>query len=574
MASILSKLKFNNSKQVSQHSIETEKIPVNLFPVSAPVEEITEIISDYEIGILDYVPLEVKNSFNKVNVELNVANPHVFITYDQDKGIYKYVLIEPPIDPSVFTIYKFLISEIERELLDKREQIDLGKIISESAIKRKDLEIIQGTRGDLQLLSTRGKVALYYLLRNMFGYNILTPLLADFKIEDISCSGLDLPVYVYHRDFEYIPTNIIFREKMRVIDQDIDGTELLDEIVMRYISLSGKTISIASPIADGILPKGDRIAATFRKEVSARGSSFVIRRFNDRPITILDLINSGVLSPQAAAYLWYAIDLRMSFMVIGVTGAGKTTMLNAILNLSKESMKIVSIEDIPELRLAQDNWVQLYSREVYGTTGKEISLMDLLKLSLRYRPDMIVVGEIRGQEAYVLFQALSTGHGGATTFHAYDTDSALKRLMNEPLNIPKEWVPMMNIVVNVRRLPVFIGEKLVLRRRVVGIDEVADYNDFRRVINWDARSDFHNLDLDSAKVMRLRIEEIGKSLDEVKQEIERRAFYLKLLAASKDVIQNPESYREVKKYIIKYSLRPDEALKEAMRITSIKITHT
>lgn len=190
---------------------------------------------------------------------------------------------------------------------------------------------------------------------------------------------------------------------MSMFGKNIDGEILLDELVLRFISLSNKTISVANPIMDGILPKGDRIAATFRKEVSANGSSFVIRRFSESPITILDLINSKVLSPEAAAYLWYSIDMKLSFMVIGVTGAGKTTVLGSILNLVKESMKILTIEDIPEMRLAQDNWVQLYARPAYGGMGKEITLMDLLKLALRYRPDIIVVGEIRGQEAYVLF---------------------------------------------------------------------------------------------------------------------------------------------------------------------------
>lgn len=331
-------------------------------------------------------------------------------------------------------------------------------------------------------------------------------------------------------------------------------------------------MSIATPIADGILPKGDRIAATFRYEVSARGSSFVIRRFSERPITILDLINSGVMSPETAAYLWYSIDLRMSFMVIGVTGAGKTTVLGSILNLAKESLKIVSIEDIPEIKLAQENWVQLYARQAYGESSKEITLMDLLKLSLRYRPDIIVVGEIRGAESYILFQALSTGHGGATTFHAHDSESAVKRLMNPPLNIPAEWIPMNNIIISVRRLPVLIGDKIQLKRRVVAIDELVTASDFRRVVNWDPKVDNHVVDLDNAKVLRNRLEESGRSLEEVKEEIQRRALYLRLMATSKDIVQSPESYKMVKKYIIKYSLRPDEAMKEVARMSSIKVT--
>ncbi|AKA74984.1 type II secretion system protein E [Saccharolobus solfataricus] len=548
-------------------------LPITLYPVTPLPEEVTTIVADYEVNILNLVPEDIKSNLTRNNIELILPNPHVFITFDERKGIYKYVLLEPPVNEMIYNIYNIFIEEVERELLSKNPSLDLAKIIFELDKKRSGLKIIQEKRGDIYVLSTNARVTLYYLLRNMFGYNVLTPLVADKNIEDISVPGLNNPVYVYHRSYEYIPTNIIFTKNMQVSPQlniMIDGEELLDQLVLRMLSTTGKSISVAEPIQDGMLPNGDRVAATFRREVSASGSSVVIRRFSERPITILGLINSGTLSPELAAYLWYGMDLRMSVMSIGVTGAGKTTLLNAVLNLVKESMKIVSIEDIPEIRLAHTNWVQLYARPAYAGVGKEISLMDLLKLSLRYRPDIIVVGEIRGQEAYVLFQATSTGHGGATTFHAYNTDSAIKRLMNEPLNIPQEWIPMMNIIMTIRRLPVYIGEKIVLRRRVVAVDEIVSWNDYRRVSSWDPKSDAFTINLDAARVLKNRIEEAGLNLDDVKREMERRALFLKLLASSREIIQNEESYKLVKSYIIKYSLKPEEALKEAQAMARTK----
>ncbi|ABP94825.1 MULTISPECIES: type II/IV secretion system ATPase subunit [Metallosphaera] len=565
-------LPFRSKPSPKTEQLTFGDLPISLYPITLPYEELPEIMSEYEVDMISLMPRSVKSSFESNNVELSIANPHTFIVFDQDKGIFRYVLVEPPIDQNIFSAYIYLIKEIERSLLSKEDTVDIAKILLQANAKMPSMGLVQGQVGGITKLSTKGKVALYYLLRNMFGYNVLTPLLADNKVEDISCSGIGLPVYVYHREYDYVPTNLTITESMKVLDKEISGSELLDQIVLRLISLSGKTVSIATPIADGILPKGDRIAATFRYEVSARGSSFVIRRFSERPITILDLINSGVMSPETAAYLWYSIDLRMSFMVIGVTGAGKTTVLGSILNLAKESLKIVSIEDIPEIKLAQENWVQLYARQAYGESSKEITLMDLLKLSLRYRPDIIVVGEIRGAESYILFQALSTGHGGATTFHAHDSESAVKRLMNPPLNIPAEWIPMNNIIISVRRLPVLIGDKIQLKRRVVAIDELVTASDFRRVVNWDPKVDNHVVDLDNAKVLRNRLEESGRSLEEVKEEIQRRALYLRLMATSKDIVQSPESYKMVKKYIIKYSLRPDEAMKEVARMSSIKVT--
>jgi flagellar protein FlaI len=557
----LSKNGKSESKTVTQ--IEELDLPYSLYPLFIPLRSIEgAVYTQYEIDISHIIPDRIIQDFQDNKIELSIAKPNIVITYDEEKGIYKYNLTEPIMDINTFNIYLLLVSEIERSLLENVDYIPLGRILNNLSKKRTDLKVFQGKIGELNIISTPFKVALYYLLRNMFGYNILTPLLFDTNIEDISVSGINLPIYVYHRQFEYTPTNIVLTKSMNLFGKIIDGEQLLDELVLRFISLANKTISVATPIADGILPKGDRIAATFRREVSMNGSSFVIRRFSESPITILDLINSKVLSPETAAYLWYAIDMKMSFMVIGVTGAGKTTVLNAILNLVKESMKVVSIEDIPELRLAQDNWVQLYARPAYGGLGKEVSLMDLLKLSLRYRPDIIVVGEIRGEEAYVLFQAISTGHGGATTFHAYDSESAVKRLMNEPLNIPSEWIPMMNIIITVKRLPLYVGDKIVLRRRAVAIDEIVSYNDLRRSVRWDPNTDSHVLDYGSMVVLRARVEEAGKNFDDVKAELERRATYLKLLASARQIVQNKESYKLLKKYIIKYSLRPEEAMRE------------
>ncbi|MFP3260600.1 MAG: type II/IV secretion system ATPase subunit [Sulfolobus sp.] len=565
----LSKNGKSESKTFTQ--IEELDLPYSLYPLFIPVQSSEgDTHAEYGIDLSHIIPDQIIKDFQDNKIELSIAKPYVVITYDEEKGIYKYNLIEPVMDENTFNIYLLLVTEIERSLLENVDYIPLGRILNNLSKKRTDLKVFQGKIGELNVISTPFKVALYYLLRNMFGYNILTPLLFDTNIEDISVSGINLPIYVYHRQFEYTPTNIVLTKSMNLFGKIIDGEQLLDELVLRFISLANKTISVATPIADGILPKGDRIAATFRREVSMNGSSFVIRRFSESPITILDLINSKVLSPEAAAYLWYAIDMKMSFMVIGVTGAGKTTVLNAILNLVKESMKVVSIEDIPELRLAQDNWVQLYARPAYGGLGKEVSLMDLLKLSLRYRPDIIVVGEIRGEEAYVLFQAISTGHGGATTFHAYDSESAVKRLMNEPLNIPSEWIPMMNIIITVRRLPLYVGDKIVLRRRAVAIDEIVSYNDLRRSVRWDPNTDSHVLDYGSMVVLRARVEEAGKNFDDVKAELERRATYLKLLASARQIVQNKESYKLLKKYIIKYSLRPEEAMREVQAMVGTK----
>lgn len=555
----------------------TEKLdlPITLYPLFSSIrgtENIGEVVNDYDVQVISTIPQEFIKSIDSEKIELDIPNPHVFITFNREKGVFSYIVVEPPLKEESFEIYLLYERELERVLLEDTEEINIGKVIKSVANKNPRLQIFEGKKSDYYTLSVNAKVATYYLLRNLTGYNVFLPLISDYKLEDISVNGLDVPIYVYHREYEYMPTNIVFTKTMNLLNYEIDGEELLDQLLLRLISLSGKSISVAEPIADGMLPAGDRIAATFRKEVSAKGSTFVVRKYTESPITILDLINSGTISADIAAYLWYAMDSRLSFMVLGVTGAGKTTALNSILNLVRENMKIVTIEDIPEIKIAHDNWVQLFARPSYGNVGKEVSLMDLLKLSLRYRPDLIVVGEIRGEEAYVLFQAISTGHGGATTFHAYDTESAIKRLINEPLNIPKEWVPMMNIMLTVRRVPIFVGDKVILRRRIVAVDEILAWNDYRRVATWDPNTDKHSFDISSAKVLEARITEAGLTMENVKSELERRAYYLKLLAGIREIVQSPQSYKDIKRYIIKYEQNPTNALKEVERLAAVKKT--
>lgn len=554
------------SATVSDIDQQLSRLPLTLLPLTVKQEETSEVVADYDLSVLSLIPKDKVQELIDARIDTNIPSAHVFITYDDTKGMNKYIVTEPPLEKPSFDAYMKMIEILERKLLETGNEINMASVIMETVASIPSLLDKRDTTKTF--LTTPGKVALYYLLRNVFGYNFITPLLVDPKIEDVSLNGINVPLFIYHRDFEYIPTNVILSKEMEVFGYKVDGSSMLDQLLLRFVYLTNKTISIANPIADGMLPAGDRLAATFRHEVSVKGSSMVIRKFAGRPITVLDLINSNVLSPEAAAYLWYAMDMRMSLMVMGVTGAGKTTILNAILNLVKETNKILSIEDVPELRLAHDNWIQLVSRPAFGDAGKEISLMDLVKLALRYRPDLIVVGEIRGAEAYVLFQAISTGHGGATTFHAYDVDSAVKRLINNPLNIPEQWVPMMNIGVVVRRLPIFTNDGVVLRRRTVSIEEIADYNDFRKVVTWEPKSDSFDVNLGNAKVLKSRLEESGKSLEEASEEVKRRAIYLKSLTKVPAIVQSPESYKELKKYIVKYSIKPEEALKEVSALVA------
>lgn len=262
-----------------------------------------------------------------------------------------------------------------------------------------------------------GKVE-YYILRDTIEYDVITPLMKDPAIEDISCDGVGKPVYVWHQRYESIPTNIRFTRE-----------EDLDSLVVKLAHKAGKHVSVAFPIIDAILPEGHRLAATYKREVSRHGSSFTIRKFKEKPLSIVDLIRGGTLSSELAAYFWKLMEYNMTGLIMGVTGAGKTTLLNAIATLLRPTIKIVTIEDTPELRLTHENWVQLYSRPSYGFEAglAEITLYDLVRVSLRYRPDVLIVGEVRGEEAKVLFQAIASV--------SWDTPIAVKDLATGEVKI-------------------------------------------------------------------------------------------------------------------------------------------
>lgn len=388
---------------------------------------------------------------------------------------------------------------------------------------------------------------LYYVERNVLGYDVLDPLIRDPFIEDISCNGVGYPVYVWHRKYESIPTNLWFKSH-----------DSLDKFVMKLAHKSGKHISVAHPILDSILPEGHRIAATYMKEVSTHGSTFTIRKFREDPITIIDLISFKTLTPLLAGYLWFLIDRKSPIMVLGVTGAGKTTLINSVLNLVKPTYKVVTIEDTPELRLPIENWVQLVSRPSYAageSRAGEITLFDLVRVSLRYRPDIIAVGEVRGEEAYVLFQAIATGHGGVTTIHAEDIDSMIKRLKSPPMNIPESYIPLINSVLAVRRVSVREDGRPRSVRRVTDVWELDKDGSYVKIFYWSPSRDEIIAEL-SKSVMISRLSKLEeRSPDDLLEEIMDRAAIMIWLNR-----RGVRNYREIARYISMYHLDRDKIL--------------
>ncbi|HLC01340.1 MAG TPA: type II/IV secretion system ATPase subunit [Candidatus Bathyarchaeia archaeon] len=381
----------------------------------------------------------------------------------------------------------------------------------------------------------------YYLRRDLVGFGDIDVVMNDPMIEDLSVNGLNMPVYVWHRKYESLPTNLVFTDE-----------NALDNLIVKLAHLSGKHISTAFPILDAMLPGKDRIAATFRREVSPDGGSFSIRRFREEPFSIIDLIELGTLNEEIAAYFWLLIENRMTIAVIGGTGAGKTSTLNALASLVKPSMKIVTVEEIPELNLHHDNWVRLVSRESYGLgafkTG-EVNLFELVKTSLRYRPDYIVVGEIRGEEAFVLFQALATGHGGLTTIHAENLGYTVKRLTSHPMNVAKPYIPLLNVspLIERVRLPPSKHGAETFGRRVKALVEIIDYEDYKTIGEWNPVDDVFKVDLKSSVHLDKIASRHGLTMSEVMDEVKNRAAFLNLLKLQ-GIRNNVEIAKQVTNY--------------------------
>jgi len=470
---------------------------------------------------------------------------YAYITEDLATGTVNYVVYEIGLTPQEESVYKNIVDYIMWELEPPKIPIeDVREYISRFA--RRAIRLFQLRLGRTPGLSW-SKIG-YYIERNIIGYGPIDPLMRDPNIEDISCNGPGIPVYVWHRRYEYLPTSVVFRTSQE-----------LDEFVVKLAHLAGKHISVAYPVLDAIIPGGHRVAATFQKEISTKGSTFTIRKFKEDPITIVDLVNYGTISPEIAAYFWLAMDFKMTTLILGVTGAGKTSTLNALANLLRPTYKIVTIEDTPELRLPQENWVQLTGRPSYLVSGvSEIKLYDLVKISLRYRPDVIIVGEVRGEEAYVLFQAIATGHSGITTLHAEDIDAAVKRLTSPPMNIPNTYIPLVNMALVIKRVTKLdeTGRPRPVRR-VTNIWEIEDYGKYKELASWDPVRDRFKVNLKESLIVERVARMKGLDIGEVIEDIIRRKSIIDYLVAT-----GRRSYKEIATYVYNYYHKPSEVLKE------------
>jgi archaeal flagellar protein FlaI len=309
----------------------------------------------------------------------------------------------------------------------------------------------------------------YSFLRDKIGLGVLQPLIEDPYIEDISCSGMG-NVFIEHKIFKSLKSTITF-----------SNFEELDDFVIRLAERVKKPVTYKNPIADATLPDGSRINIVFGRDVSKRGSNFSIRKFSEVPLSIFEIVDFGTLNYQMLAYLYLAINNGMNVFVAGESASGKTALLNALTTFIPPMAKIITIEDTPELQIPQQNWI----REVVQTTksvdaGGAVTMFDLLKAALRQRPNEIIVGEIRGQEGNIAFQAMQTGHSVMATFHAASMEKLIQRITGDPISVPKTYIDNLNVAVLMGLVKLPNGK---LGRRITGISEIVGWDSFSQTFN-------------------------------------------------------------------------------------------
>ncbi len=466
-----------------------------------------------------------------------IHNPLAKVKIVSDEGNLSYIVEEVELRSKEEEVYRRLVSLITMEL-NPPESLEIDPAVYILSEARRLAKKYKSGLGRLKAKSW--EKIYYYVIRDLAGYGFLDVMMHDPNIEDISCNGVAKPIYVWHRKYESVPSNIQFSDE-----------DSYDDFIVKMAHMGDKHISSAHPMLDAMLPGKHRLASTFKREVSTFGSSFCIRKFKEDPLSIIDLINIGTIDAKLGAYFWVLLENKMSMMVIGGTGAGKTSTLNALISLMRPNDKIVTVEEIAELNSLHDNWVQLTSRRGFrfgAADESSISLFELVKLSLRYRPDYIIVGEIRGEEAYALFQAVATGHGGICTMHADSLDRAVKRLTSEPMNVAEVYIPLMNTCIYISRVEL-PKKKLGLNfgRRARNVWEIAEFEKYGLISEWSPTEDVFHTDLDKSFLLKQIAIKKGLTKADILEEISRREMILtEILEAGK------RNQREVTEAIADY----------------------
>ncbi len=524
-----------------------------------------ELLSDYYVSEGEILPLEDVQIL-KATVLKNLGysegtwdeldfyplqEPFAYVEIIREKETLdkRYILIEVELSKEELQLLDFLKDTLTGFSIDTKELEVKGE-------KNYLIEMIEQIFEDYMVrIDTQINKKIFYFLEKQFlGLFKLEVLMRDPNIEDISCDGSGLPIFLYHRRYGSLKGNIQF-----------DDEDELSAFVIKLAQKCGKHISIAEPMLDATMPDGSRIQMTLSTEVTTKGSTFTIRKFKEDPFSPPDLIEFNTMSSEMIAYMWLAVENGINALIAGGTAAGKTSTLNALSLFIPKEAKIVSIEETREINLPHPNWIPGVARSGFGeVVGNkivgEIDLYDLMKAALRQRPEFILVGEIRGREAYVLFQAMATGHTTYSTVHADSAQSLIHRLEGKPINIPRIMLQALDIVC----IQIISRVKNKRARRCKQIIEIIDIDPSTKeiltneVFRWDPVEDKFIYSGKSYILERIRAEKnIGR--EDMTNEIKNRAKLLDWMNKN-----NVREFKKVATLISQYSENPTKLIGKIM----------
>lgn len=370
------------------------------------------------------------------NIIYPVLKPYAYVSvkFDEAEHSLVYNVIEPALNEKEEAIFKKLkeglvqIIDVTMEDIKHPEKIiefletSIQNLIEDYSYSLNEKEYLK---------------IMYFVYRDFVGYNRIEVMLNDPFVEDIGCDGFNVPVYVVHQKFGSVKTNVVYKSESD-----------LREFVIKLAERCDRYISYAEPLLDGTLKDGSRIQASLAGDVTTRGPTFSIRKFNETPFTPVDMIRLGSASSELLAYLWFVVEQGANILITGGVSTGKTSLLNTISLFIPEEAKIVSIEDTRELNLPHENWIPGVARAGFTGTGVgEVTMFELLRESFRQNPDYLIVGEVRGKEAYVMFQGMASGHPSISTMHSGSVDDVIKRLQTKPINLSPGLLDSLDMVI-------------------------------------------------------------------------------------------------------------------------------
>ena len=481
----------------------------------------------------------------KIDIRYSLIAPYAnsYIHWDSKLGELVYDVEEP------------VLNSNEKDILERLEEAMLELININVAVDKTIESMMEYIDKTARLLTQELNIKIseesyeklfYYLYRNFIGLNKIEPLLRDFFIEDIECNGINTPIYIVHRIYRNMRTNLKF-EKM----------DKLASFVEKLAQKAGKYVSYAEPLLDGTLSDGSRVNATYTEDITSRGPTFTIRKFTKVPWTPTQLIALNSISPEMLAYFWILIQYKSNIFITGGTASGKTTLLNALAFFIPPEARVVSIEDTRELNLPRENWIPAVARTSIGT-GRvgEIDLFDLLKNSFRQNPDYVIVGEVRGKEAFVLFQGMASGHPSLSTMHSDSVDSMIRRLETPPIELSPT---LLNVLDCMAIMTHAIVQKKETRRLREIVEIINVSKDGTALINtpfvWNPSQDRFYFKKESKVFEKISVR-YGISVEQLQEEFTKRSKLLFILYQRKIF-----GFDQISKVINDYYKNPEAVLK-------------